>query len=69
MSEWISVNDRLPEKKGRYAVCVLRGSFSPVTKCANFDPKARPNWDMGGIAVKALTHWMVLPDPPESLCK
>lgn len=76
---WISVNERLPEKPGRYLVCT-----STITKVAWFllSLKANPqfeyemqgepdrpgffNGDSEGDWVQDdVTHWMVLPERPK----
>ena len=55
--EWISVNDRLPERHGEYLVsrrCRPKGwvcMYAPIGWIVN-----------NGYPV---THWMPLPDPPE----
>lgn len=52
--EWISVNDRLPEKNGRYLVT-----------CVGIDiPQIRlyeGTWD----SLAEVTHWMPLPELPK----
>lgn len=55
---WISVKDRLPEKKGDYLTY-------------NTDGIVWPHWyDNGwvddlGYKMKSVTHWMSLPEPPK----
>jgi hypothetical protein len=57
MSEWISVKDRLPEEAGYYLVYPR--------------DKYHTSWFNRGFAVTTLysikvTHWMPLPQPPET---
>jgi len=54
MNEWISVEDRLPEKDGRYIVVENHhGQWIGVSSMR------RGDFDM------PITHWMPLPSPPE----
>ena len=60
MTEWISVEDRLPEKDGKYIVCTARGSvyctrFKAYGKSGNFQTDINTH----------ITHWMPLPEPPK----
>ena len=76
---WISVNERLPEKPGRYLVCT-----STITKVAWFllSLKANPQFEYemqgepdrpgffdgdseGDWVQDDMTHWMVLPERPK----
>ena len=55
--EWISVEDRLPDKKGMYLVYTNEGFvklsfYAPYYGRVNFE-----NWKT--------THWMPLPEPPK----
>lgn len=55
---WISVKDRLPEKKGDYIAYTKDGIVWPYW----FDDV----WfDTLGYATDTVTHWMPLPEPPE----
>lgn len=59
MSEWISVKDRLPEKKGIYVV-LSKTCNIVYYDCLNWTGEA---WECAfGSKV---THWMPLPEPPE----
>lgn len=51
--EWISVDDRLPEKNGKYLV-VCKGLKSPVV---------RP-FVTTFMSLQEVTHWMPLPEMP-----
>ena len=55
-NEWISVDDRLPERNGRYLThCKIEGQS---LVCALFYCK------IGGFNESTVTHWMPLPEPP-----
>ena len=51
MSEWISVDERLPEK-GQGILVVWEGQVTSFIA-------------PGGWMGKYITHWMPLPDPPQ----
>lgn len=66
MSEWISVEDRLPEELD--GVITYRGECGHVTAATFL------NGDFQGISISVggfvklggnVTHWMPLPNPPE----
>lgn len=66
MSEWISVEDRLPEEEGQYLV-VMHGLVWPADFLGYGPDKKRARWrteiaDEYAVA----THWMPLPEPPQS---
>ncbi|MBR5607735.1 MAG: DUF551 domain-containing protein [Bacteroidaceae bacterium] len=75
---WISVEERLPEKNGRYLVIHkfysynLQGIFS-WTDCydgVEEHLRGRAMWydydsEYGDYATSGVTHWMPLPEPPE----
>lgn len=60
MNEWISVEDRLPDR------------FQPVLACkvndypfiARYDP-VRGKWSVSHTVTVTVTHWMPLPEPTE----
>lgn len=54
--EWISVEDRLPERKGSYLVYIPN---EPLICCMYYDCDASVYGDNG------VTHWMPLPEPPK----
>lgn len=54
--EWISVEDRLPERKGRYLVYIPN---EQLICCMYYDRDASVYGDNG------VTHWMPLPEPPK----
>jgi hypothetical protein len=60
--QWVSVKDRLPEKKGRYLTCDHKGNIHILN---HFDFYTSPF----GISkpngmYNMVTHWMPLPEPP-----
>ncbi len=68
MGEWISVKDRLPEKRGEY-LCYFRYPGIDVPSlnficdviCQNtYQGSGRWLSDMNNV-----THWMPLPEPPK----
>ena len=63
MSEWISVEERLPEVGTD--VLMTNGSVIAVAFCLenNFGKKYLSTWDDGWTGCE--THWMPLPEPPE----
>lgn len=56
-SEWISVEERLPEKEGRYLVYGVIGG-QPLVCGAHYDKH-------NGFGDDDFTHWMPLPEPPK----
>jgi hypothetical protein len=65
--EWISVKERLPEKKGMriLIVCDLRsGPYITIGEWGNDE------WDIDrpdrlyGLSAESVTYWMPLPEPP-----
>lgn len=67
MTEWISVNDRLPEIPKNYPNCAIKEIFflvalesGAVLSCSfDFD---KMRWHP---TFSAVTHWMPLPEPPK----
>ena len=62
--EWISVKDRLPDKKHEAYLCSLDSCLFPGSQyigihtfCDNWE------WDVSGT----VTHWMPLPEPPKEV--
>jgi hypothetical protein len=66
---WIPVDERLPEREGNYLV-YAPGFSLIITSWFDVIPPAESNgrhWrTMVPYSVGAVTHWMPLPDPPES---
>ena len=75
---WISVDERLPEKKGQYLV-YTKWTYGNFIRLCNWTPKyngweehlnGRAIWynydsEYGDYECKDITHWMSLPDAPE----
>ena len=75
---WISVEERLPEKKGQYLV-YTKWAYGSFIRLSNWTPKyngweehlsGRAIWynydsEYGDYECKDITHWMQLPDAPE----
>ncbi|MCP2041742.1 hypothetical protein L1281_002356 [Neisseria sp. HSC-16F19] len=63
MTEWINVNDRLPEPGSSYLVCVDYGSHS--RRCIR-QFAAVKDWraDSFDIGLGTVTHWQPIPEPP-----
>lgn len=66
MNEWISVEDRLPEKDGRYLCRYGFGSIDYlITGCLSYiATDQEPHWQHASMGL-IVTHWMPLPEPPE----
>ena len=76
-NEWVSVEDRLPEDdtseyKAQIAVLVLTDRESIKIKKRTYHPgrvyygKFYPErWDWGTFNDDRITHWMLLPAPPD----
>ena len=66
--KWVSCEDKMPKKKGRYWVCHYRGEdHLPVTQMAYFDPE-RTKFRWSGYepfsVITGVTHWAEIPPPP-----
>ena len=70
MSEWISVNDRLPEigqKVLAYRPTAYLHGDDPITNCI-YTGETNCSWEQvkhGFNRINHPTHWMSLPEPPE----
>lgn len=63
--EWISVNDRLPEKAGEYLTYTAKGSYLVLFYSAKHKLfNVRDYFTCYENAIKC-THWMSLPEPPK----
>ena len=67
---WISVDDRLPDGIGRYWCYVAEVNDLGIShfqwNCAYHSEEKR--WSSDGLSMN-VTHWMELPDYPQSPCK
>ena len=59
-SEWISVEDRLPEREGKYLTFTIKGEVQ-LNWFVSFLADAEPEFDYW------VTHWMPLPEPPKGV--
>lgn len=57
---WISVEDGLPKKSGKYIVCTVKGSVYCTSAVMRGD-EAYFKCDIN----THITHWMPLPEPPK----
>lgn len=58
--KWISVEERLPEKSGRYLVCTSKSSVY-YAKFTRHEQDGRFHTDIN----THITHWMPMPEPPK----
>lgn len=78
MNEWISVNERLPDKEGKFLV-YRTGFINHITDILYYTPcysghnegmKNRAVWfendsDWGEYEIYGVTYWMPLPEAPK----
>ena len=68
MSEWTSVDDRLPEESDIYN---SKYQMKYLYKCSSWIYPEMGTFEDGvfldccGAEIKGITHWMPLPEPPE----
>lgn len=64
---WISVDDMLPTRDGRYICCYVFGNenrqFFGVLDYYSCDQIPHFQHELGGYGMR-VTHWMPLPEPP-----
>ena len=63
---WISVDDRLPEKTGRYLVhtsCIA--NYRPLKDNVFVAGFVNGDWVFEGWESNLVTHWQHLPEPPK----
>ena len=70
--EWISVDERLPDKGGRYIAHRKLYIGTSLVDIINYDPNydGHTAWyfvdrDWGDCEVNGVTHWMPLPEAPK----
>lgn len=68
VNQWISCNDRLPDKTGYYLVCDSTAEFDNIRGRQDVSKfvigRHGGHW-YGAIRRESITHWMPLPEPPE----
>jgi len=73
VSEWISVDERLPEMRKPYTsapymeseqVLATNGHYSFIAKYADTYTQKKRRWEDHSGRVAHVTHWMPLPTPP-----
>lgn len=71
MSEWISVEERIPEPLIDVLVHINRIGFYVLSMCPYHDSENLSYWSFPDswvdIDENDVTHWMPLPEPPEEL--
>jgi hypothetical protein len=68
LPKWISVEDRLPEKSGRYLVAINcpKGRWGECNSYDHLKQRWSSEWDcFHEDTTELVTHWMSLPDPPK----
>jgi hypothetical protein len=60
IQEWVSVDERLPEKTGKYIVCTAKNAVY----CAKYYANGK---HFGTEMNTHITHWMPLPEPPKGV--
>lgn len=67
--EWISVEDRLPEREREVLVLEDDGDMSvryiPRYRGGEYAGDCGRSWYPGGLSVDFTTHWIPLPTPPK----
>lgn len=61
--EWISVDERLPDKSGKYIVCNAKGMVYQ-TKFYTYPKDQGGHWGQKDKG-RSITHWMHLPEAPK----
>ena len=71
MSDWISIDDRLPNENGTYQVRCIHWRFGTVgSKSVKREKFTDGEFAMSyaeevGEEYREITHWMPLPEPPQ----
>lgn len=71
MSEWISVEERMPDCNGDVLVSGRYGMAVAYLCYGRFEPGGvTATYDMSGVSldIGTVTHWMPLPAPPSTQC-
>ncbi len=63
--DWVSVDDRLPNKQGQYLV-YIPGEFHDTITTARYAFNRKLPWRgvQAHSAIEDVTHWMELPEKP-----
>ena len=61
---WISVEERLPKKTGKYLVCTAKKAVY-CAKFYTYFSDRYPHGYFGTDQYTHITHWMPLPEPPK----
>lgn len=64
-SEWISVEERLPQVTGKYICCVKDKRGNTWTVPADWNLEMKMWFGEFGEIKNMVTHWMPLPEPPK----
>ena len=62
--QWISVDDRLPEKDGYY-LCCIKSSLFPDRVYIDVLECDKGSFKEGHIYTDTVTHWKPMPQPPK----
>ena len=65
VSGWVSVEDRLPGKNGRYLCRYEQDVDGKVCRCTDFGMFDSNIGEKGGWFVEKVAYWMPLPEPPK----
>ena len=65
MSEWIRVEDRLPEEDEDVLAYIQDGYIKVACPFYQIDGGKRWAWFGGDYMYENVTHWQPLPDPPK----
>ena len=65
-SQWISVEDKLPDRFKPVIVCYTRGKGTlKALRVEQGYKDINDCWNVYGCQTKSVTHWMPMPEPPE----
>ena len=64
-SEWISVEDKLPELNKEVLVAWTDGVIGFASRIKSECKEERWNWDIAALFDETITHWQPLPEPPK----
>ena len=63
MTDWISVDDKLPES-GKWYLCASKGSRHVEIVFFDGVNDSGIHWLQNGDYLERVTHWQPLPEPP-----